>query len=170
MKVTITVPQEVDLKKVHVSAGVRYWNDCSYSTDNGKTWIEAEDDSDEESNKFMKIIPCVKWRPEVYYPEKYAYYWDFVIDIDTGKIENWPAGFCISTHFKVCDDGEYTILDSNDNIVWNSLSTDDYYVPNFLAIEDHGYGDYIFIDVDGEGNINNWNAVAKHKILKLFES
>ena len=69
---------------------------------------------------------------------------------------NWPKDFCISTWFKVCDDGEYVFLGKDMNEVVNITNEyRQYYVPNFLAIEDSGYGDYVYINIDGNGNISN---------------
>lgn len=160
----ILVEKDVILKKIKVSAGVRYWNDCQYSEDGGKTWVKAEDDTEEISNEFKAHIPFV-------YKEDIGYglgdYWHFTIDIDTGQIKDWPKGYCIQTNFKVCDDGLYQILDQNWEVVWDSIKSGDYYVPGFLDLEDDGYGDYIFIDVDENGYIHNWD-LAKDRILNLF--
>jgi uncharacterized protein (UPF0297 family) len=36
------------------------------------------------------------------------------------------------------------------------LTYDDY-VPDFLSLEGIGFGDYIFLFIDTEGNIRKWN-------------
>lgn len=165
MEVKILVEKQVKLTSIRVSAGVRYWHDCEYSEDGGKTWIEAEDDTDELNEEFKKHIPSI-------YKQDLGYgvgdYWDFTIDIDTGKINNWPKNFCLKTHFKVCDDGLYQIIDEDHNVVWDSIKNQTYYVPGFLSLEDSGWGDYIFININQEGFIEHWD-VAKNRILELFE-
>ena len=39
--------------------GVRYYVDCEYSTDNGKTWNKNFEDTEEESERIKKLTPCV---------------------------------------------------------------------------------------------------------------
>ena len=128
MKAEIKVTKEVEIKTLHVKAGVRYWEDA---TVNGKT--------DDKGN----LIPC-----------KVGDYWKPIIDIDKGKIINWLYGIEADIHYKVCDDGTYALKDANNNTV---LSFDGY-VPSIMCPEENGCGDYIIMKVDKEGNINNWNA------------
>lgn len=113
---------------IEVSAGVRYWEDA---TINGVT----DDDG--------KLTPLKKgndWRP--------------VIRIDQGLVMDWPLGIVADIHFKVCDDGEYWLLDENKKRIakWGG-----YYVPDaFLCPGDNGYGDYIIMKIDAEGFIKKW--------------
>ena len=166
MKIDIIKKVTEDIKYLKATMGVRYWNDCSYSTDNGKTWIKAEEDTEEESNKFMNAIPFVK-RQDIGYRE--SDYWDIIIDIDEGKVLNWSKDFCISTWFKVCDDGEYVFLDKDMNEVVNiTKEYKEYYVPNFLSLEDEGYGDYVYIDINGQGNIKNADLM-RSRISSFFK-
>ena len=122
--------------------GVRYWEDCDFSEDNGKTW--------EESDRIKSLMPHVVRND----------YWELIIDLDTGKVLNWPEGFCIRTYFKVCDDGEYVFLDRRMDEVLNITEQyEQYYVPNFLALEDSGYGDYVIINIDGNGEIEHFDRM-----------
>jgi hypothetical protein len=126
MKVTLKKEVEVEVKKLKVRAGARYWEDA---TVNG---VE-----DTEGN----LIPCREGD-------------DFcpIIDLETGVILNWEQGKTADIHYKVCDDGDYYVLDVNDEVVLHKEG----YVIDSLAIEDEGYGDYIIIKVDENGFINNW--------------
>ena len=92
MKVEIKVTKEVELSKIIVKAGVRYWCDCKYSEDNGQTWVEAEDDDEETDELFKQHIPFIVHEDIGYKPSDY---WNLVIDINTGKVENWKEGFCM---------------------------------------------------------------------------
>ena len=167
MKAKIKIIKEVELDKIIVKAGIRYYADCEYSTDNGVTWVEPEDPDDDVFEKQSKsIIPNII-KEDIGYKE--ADYWNLVIDVNTGQVENWPKGLCLSTHFKVCDDGLYQILDTEKNVIWDSIKTKYYYVPYFLAIEDEGYGDYIYININGDGYINNWRECAIPRISDLLE-
>jgi hypothetical protein len=74
--------------------------------------------------------------------------WDIEIDVDSGTIIGWPQGTTADVHYKVCDEGTYTLVKDDG-------STQEYqdYVPDFLAIGDYGYGDYIIFSVDESGKI-----------------
>ncbi len=149
--------------KIKIQAGVRYWVDCKYSTDNGVTWIE-QDDTDENDLLVRKVIPCVE-----FLDEEQNWYWCLVIDFETGKIENWKKDFCINTFFKVCDDGRYQIIGDNDNVLWDSDDANRPYVPEFLEINSSNCGDNIYITIDGDGTIKDWD-IAKDRILNLIDN
>ena len=165
MKVKVVKPVDLDLKYLKAKFGVRYWVDCKYSKDNGQTWIDSDDDSEEADAAVVTDMPFVV-------PEKDRWgttnYWVITIDLDEGKVINWPKDFMISTNFKVCDDGEYIFLDENKNELINiTKEYDQYYVPDFLALEDDGYGDYVYLDIDSEGNINNADLM-RERIVDYF--
>jgi hypothetical protein len=117
---------------IEVSAGVRYWEDA---TINGVT--------DDEG----KLTPFKKgdcWCP--------------VIRLDYGQVMDWPLGTIATIHFKVCDAGEYWLLDEAKQRIakWGG-----FYVPNdFLCPGDNGYGDYIIMKIDAEGFIKKWTNPA----------
>ena len=147
--------------KIKVLAGVRYWCDCQYSTDNGVTWNKPSD-TDEDNLTVRELLPCVE-----YSEKERGWYWCLNIDYDTGRIENWENEILIKTFFKVCDDGKYQIIDNTDNIIWDSDVDSDSYVPIFLGIDSSYYGDYIYITIDGKGTIKNWDT-AKDRICELL--
>lgn len=166
MKVTVNIPQEIDLRYLRATMGVRYWVDCDYSEDDGKTWEGDFDDTDEESERVKNIIPCVVKKDIGNKPDDY---WELLIDLNEGKVINWPKGFCIKTYFKVCDDGEYVFLDEGKNEVINiTESFDQCYVPDFLALEDSGYGDYVIINIDENGKIEHFDRM-KNRINEYFK-
>ena len=165
MKVKRILTKWEDIRYLRARMGVRYWVDCEYSTDNGETWNGDFDDTDEESERIMKLTPCVV-KKNIGYGE--SDYWEIIIDLENGKIVTWPEGFCLKTHYKVCDDGEYVFLDENMNGIINiTKEYDQYYVPDFLSIEDEGYGDYVYINIDGEGKIEHFDKV-REKINYYF--
>lgn len=115
------------LNYLHVEAHVRYWEDAEV---NG---IPDDDGT---------LIPFRSgglWRP--------------TINLETGTVENWPAGMVAEVHYKVCDAGEYYLGERDTRVAkWNG-----YYVPNrFLCHGDNGFGDYIILNIDGEGRIEGW--------------
>lgn len=42
------------------------------------------------------------------------------------------------------------------------------YVPDFISIEDTGYGDYVYLNIDGTGHIEHFDVV-KSKIESYFD-
>lgn len=117
------------MKYILVEAYVRYWEDG---------YINNEQDNDLDPK-----MPCIENNN----------IWKIIIDIDTGKIENWPDNIVADIHYKVCDAGEYYILDENKQKIFKYY---DHYVPKFLSIESKGYGDYIILKINNDGYINNW--------------
>lgn len=132
MKITMTVEKEVEVKTLRVVAGVRYWCDA---TVNG---VDGEDDDGAAD-------------PGI--PLRNGDSWCIDIDIETGVIQNWPQGTTASVHYKVCDAGVYSVLDSEGNTV----AEKDGYVPSMLSPGGSGYGDYIIMDIDATGKIDKWN-------------
>lgn len=114
---------------IEVRAEVRYWEDSSV---NG-----VEDEAG-------TLIPLRNGK-----------YWAPVIRLEDGTIMDWPQGTTADVHFKVCDQGEYWLLDGKRNRIakWGG-----YYVPNqFLCHGDNGYGDYIIFKVIENGRIEGWS-------------
>lgn len=129
MKTTILVEKEIEITTLLVSAGVRYWESA---TVNGF----FDEDGD--------LIPCRigdRWCPE--------------IDIDTGIIRNWTQGVKAEIYYKVCDDGSYYLKDKNGLSFAMSIEND--YVPRIMCPKENGHGDYIIMDIDENGQIQNWN-------------
>ena len=128
MKVKIKVEKEVDLKLLIVKAGVRYWEDSE---------INGENDTEDGDN-----IPC-----------KIGELWCPQIEIETGKILNWKQGTKANIHYKISDCCGYELKDENGE---NILSAKDGYVPNTLCPKGNGFGDYIIMDIDENGQIADW--------------
>lgn len=127
--VNVTVKQAVQVDRLIADMGVRYWEDASV---NGID--EPEDD------------------PKI--PLKSGDRWIIDIELATGKIRDWPEGVTASTHYKVCDDGVYSLLSSSGQVV---VKTDGY-VPSMLAPNGRGYGDYVILEILPDGTIKDWNA------------
>lgn len=114
--------------KLIVNAQVRYWDDAL---------INGVEDSEDGKN-----TPCKQG--EMWCPE---------INIETGIIENWEIGKTAKIHFKVCDGCGYKLLDTSGNVL---KSQDDGYVPDTLCPIGNGYGDYIIMSIDENGQIDKW--------------
>lgn len=118
----------MNIKTLIVKAHVRYWDDSD---------INNVPDTEDGANAPCKIGDM--WSPK--------------IDVATGIIENWELGKTASIHYKVCDCCGFELLDDQNNIV---TSRDDGYVPKTLSIPRNGYGDYIIMNIDKKGQIQNW--------------
>jgi len=77
--------------------------------------------------------------------------WSAIINIDEGRVLDWPEGETGHLSMKVCDEGSYYLLDSAGNTV---LSIEGGYVPNNLL--PGRYGDYIDLHIGKNGFITNW--------------
>lgn len=128
MKIIIKVEKEVEVKTLSVKAGARYWEDAS---------VDGVEDENGD------LIPC-----------RDGDYWCPEINIETGIITNWKVGKTAKVHYKVCDNGTYHLKDADGNI----LLTKKYYVPNILDLDNESFGDYIIMDIDENGKIDNWNS------------
>lgn len=165
------IQKEFNIDKVICDIDVRYYVDCSFSKDNGETW-EGDFEDDDKSDEYVKSqLPCMK---EVTY-KKYGIWsgketietrkdWCPVIDVNEGKVLDWTPGFILRTHFKVCDQGVYVYSNYDETQQIVSCDCDDYYVPNWLCDFDEGYGDYMYIQINGDGTIENWDKL-KNKLL-----
>ena len=114
---------------IEAIAGVRYWEDAT---------VNGQQDTD------GTLIPF-----------RTNEYWCPVIRLSDGCLMDWPAGMTADIHFKVCDDGEYWLLDQFRRRIakWSG-----HYVPDsFYCHGDTGYGDYIIFKVGADGRIEGWN-------------
>jgi hypothetical protein len=86
-------------------------------------------------------------------PFRHAEHWCPVINIETGKILDWPAGVVANVCFKVCDCCECALLDCNHSII----SKHSGYVINALRPDGDGDNDCIDMQIDLDGRIEDWN-------------
>jgi hypothetical protein len=117
---------------IEVMAGVRYWEDAT---------INGVEDIDGSLT-----------------PLKNGHCWCPVIHLEDGRVMDWPAGTAASIHFKICDEGEYWLLDEGKQRIakWGG-----HYVPDeFMCPGDNGYGDYIIMNINADGEIQKWAKPA----------
>jgi hypothetical protein len=127
---TVTIKQTVDalVRFLKVEAGVRYWEDA-----------DVNDEPDEDG----KLIPF-----------RVGDTWCPTIDLDGGFVVDWPKATTANVHYKVCDEGVYTLLDDTGEPVRQIEG----YVPKIMSPGGSGYGDYIIMSIDGEGSIADWRV------------
>lgn len=126
MQVQAPVINAVEVIAIRVKAEVRYWEDAT---------VNGNEDTD------GTLIPL-----------RNGAYWEPVIELDTGRVRDWPDGTAADIHYKVCDQGEYLLLDS----AGQTLACRDGYVPDMLCVGDNGYGDYIILQIGPDGMIQDW--------------
>jgi hypothetical protein len=118
-----------------VDARVRYWEDAE---------VNGVDDAE------GSLIPCREgnsWKPS--------------IELATGKILGWPTGTTADIHYKICDDGDYWLADSEGNKLYKWAG--DYVPDRLLCVGDSGYGDYIILKVLEDGRIADWVGIIELK-------
>lgn len=128
MIIKLNIEKDFDVKKMCCNIGVRYWEDAT---------VDGVEDTD------GKLIPCrngERWCPE--------------ICLESGIITNWDFKSKADIHYKVCDDGIYKLELENGEEV---KAINDY-VPTMMCPEGGGYGDYIIMKVNKDGQIENWKA------------
>lgn len=114
---------------LHVRALVRYWEDAEVNgvPDDRGEWI----------------------------PGRAGDTWNIRINLNTGRVLDWPENTTASIHYKVCDGGEYWLEDISGAVSFKWCGE---YVPDrFLCHGSRGYGDYIILDINSQGCIENWS-------------
>jgi hypothetical protein len=126
---SIGVPTDIQVKYLKCIMEPRYWEDASV---NG---IQEDDDS-----------PTI--------PLRHGDKWIITIDLNEGKIIDWPNNTVAKVHYKICDAGEYILMDPEGREV-KKLPFGSY-VPGILAPNYDGYGDYVVLNIDSRGTIENF--------------
>lgn len=67
--------------------------------------------------------------------------------------KKWEIRFsCVN--YKVCDEGIYTIYDSDKRLIKRKRG----YVPEIFGQDNANFGDYVSMSIDCEGRIQNWKV------------
>lgn len=127
MKVTIQVPKEIEVSHIIIDVPVEY----------------GEEDI---PNDFPLRV-----KRQQTHPRLTADRWVAAVNIDTGKIEGWPAtAGARELYMKVNDAGIYTLcVDEGARV-----SRKHEYVPHGVVPGE--YGDYIDLQIAADGTITNW--------------
>lgn len=135
---TLKTATKVPVAFLRARCGVRYWEDGTVNgvEDADGSRIPCRDGTAADNDR----LGGGNWCP--------------TIDLVTGKIEGWPEGTTASIHYKVCDDGDYELLDADRNVV----KAIEGYVPGMMCPEDNGYGDYVIMEIAADGTIAKWEV------------
>ena len=126
----LKVKTTLDVPVTHLKAvcGVRYWEDAK---------VNGTEDTD------GNLIPLRDGNA-----------WRFFVNLETGMIDDWPEGVTAKVHYKVCDAGSYSLIDASGK----EFAKRDWYVPPMLSPGGDGYGDYVIMNIDETGKIENWSV------------
>lgn len=84
------------------------------------------------------------------------------IDLETGKVINWPNGTYAQMSYKVGDYGEYTMYDKD----WKRLCVYEGYVPELFQLEEkEKNGDWFSIKIGKDGKIKNFPTGADLQLM-----
>ena len=140
-------------RKIFIEMNPRYFEDTVV---NG----EADISYDEQYRvKARPRMPLTEWSES-----DREYVWKFELSED-GVIKGWPEGNTAETHYKVCDE-------CGVRVEVNGILVLDYdgYVPRFLdpkGCEMGDFdGDYVRMDIDGEGRISPWYKEDLERFLR----
>ena len=148
MKVKVKREVVMDATTILVNTYVRYWEDTDV---NGQP-----DDCD------VPKIPCaVK-------SDCGDYYWKPIIDIETGQILNWQQGVTAKVFYKVCDEFACKVIEQVAGIT-NLIKDYEGYVPDFMCPSGEPDGDYIVMDINGNGYIQDWCSADVVKFIEGME-
>ena len=103
--------------------------------------------------QYIKLSIPVRYEDEDMpydFPLRNGDVWEAIINLDNNQIENWPQGKSGSFSTKVCDEGTYTLLDENKNVI---AEIKENYVPN--KVIPGKYGDYVNMNIDETGKVIN---------------
>jgi len=120
--------RQIAAKFLQVDCGPRYWDDAD---------VNGEEDVD---GSRIPLREGGRWKPR--------------IDLETGRVLDWPAGTCAKILYFVCDDGRYTLLDADGRRV----AEIDGHVPDVMCPDGDGFGEFVNMTVREDGSIANWRA------------
>lgn len=142
MKLTVTTPVTFDVKYMDVILPERANKVLYHCDDETIIWGDVT---------YNNIIEFSQEYPFMFmfdggYPRLYLN-----IDVETGKVLNWPENFKLDFHdLKIVDEGEYILYDEIGNEIVGYIG----YVPN--CIGRGGYGDYLEFEIDENSNIDEF--------------
>lgn len=117
--------------------------------------------------KYVRIQAAVRYDEEDMpndFPHRKGDVWDVTVEVDTGKILDWPEGYAASLHMKICDQGTYSLL-APDKSVISTIEED--YVPNECVPGSHG--DYIEMNISADGVCTNWTTTPTFESFPNME-
>lgn len=129
MKIKLKIEKEYDVKYLQAKVGARYWEDAVV---NGVEDVDGD------------LIPF-----------HHGDYWCPLIELETGKVHDWPIGTVADIHYKSCDNNYFALLDKNMNVIKELVGSS---VINMMCPLKAGHGDYVIMGIDSDGIIRGFKA------------
>lgn len=105
-------------------------------------------------------VECVPryWEDSSLIPFRDGDRWKPQIDLESGEFIDWPEGMTACIDYMVCGQGMYWLGTRDNPKVFQYGEPGDWsYVPDFFLCHGKtGHGDYIILDVDGSGQIRQY--------------
>ena len=151
MDIKVTIPQTINAQQLHCYIAARFWEDSDF---NGTP-------DDENGTVARKLFGdrFEKWGG-----------WEFLhltIDLDNGKILDWPEGNNAVFNYKSCDINRFVLMGRDKSGEYVEIGTpegDTEYVigPEFM----NDYGDYFCPTVNEQGKIMGYD---KKQMIESLE-
>lgn len=115
--------------------------------------IEIPTTRQEDAVAIYMVLPIRYGEEEIPndFPFRIGDTWAATVEIDAGKIRNWPAGRTADIHLTVKDGGTYALLNPDGKVV---AAIEGNYVPH--RIVPGSFGDTVELSITGDGTITNW--------------
>lgn len=148
MKANIKTTKEVDVKYFVIDTNVFYWEDTEVNGTDDIDFGQTEGEGEPRMPGAYRIMD----KPTDHLMSNH-FRWSITIDVETGKVLDWPVGTTARVHYKICDEGTYALLDENKQEIIKVES----YVPDCIG----ECGDYIILIIDENGQIANFSFTSK---------
>ena len=165
MKISRKKTVEEDIKYLYAHLHDDWWDGAQISRNESE--FEEVDEDGSQIKDMLKVFDAPTNTRFKEYIAKDDPCFSMKINVDTGEVVGWPKDTAMNIYWKIVDEGLYQYLDKDDNIIFEY----DGYVPGELAIEDSGYGDYVILNIDSNGFIENWNPTkVAREITETIEN
>lgn len=165
MEITVIKEVKENIKYLYAYLAQDWWDSAEISLDGGETFKAVEEDGVEIPGYMFTNCNYIQTN-EKYFKErnKNRKIFPLFINVDTGHVENWHQGIAMNIYWKIVDEGLYQYRNEDGAVIYEMYD----YVPGELAINDDGYGDYVIINIDKDGNIENWNPSEVKATLQEY--
>lgn len=115
---------------------------------------------EENATHIYMVLPINYGEEEIPndFPFRIGDTWKATVEIDTGKIRDWPAGKIADIHLTVKDGGSYHLINAKGE---NIAAIEGDYVPH--GIVPGSYGDTVELKVAADGTVVNWPRTPSGK-------
>lgn len=154
MEIELTIKKKCDINYIKCDIGI---DDCWQS---GEVNGESEENHSEPTIPFTFTNELGEWR------------WQPIINVDEGKILNWPKGITAKAYYRVFDNMSLMFLNCNmqpyswyDSYQRKMVNKYSGYVPDILCYNCHTYSEYVSLEIKDDGTIVDFDKTKLYDIL-----